>query len=470
MGAVMAITAIAVIGAAGQNGTSATALLRPGAAESAHSAARVTRPETPIKHIVVLDLENRSFDNVLGFWCKKEPGRCPAGGMPRRVKLSNGAAVRPTVDPDIVPNVVHTVKGQALAMNHGKMNGWDKIEGCHPDQSYACISGYEPRQEPNIISLANHFAISDRTFSMKDSPSWGGHIYVVAASLDGFTGMIPWREPGTPNGPGWGCDSGMTTEWLDPATHRIKDAPSCIPDPSLKLPNGGAYKPTPVPYEPTIMDRLNSAGLSWKIYGGKRGQRGYEWSICATFAECLYTRQDANLVMDKQVFADAKAGALPSFSVITPGGAYAGDSCHNFASNIACDNFVGQVASALMKGPEWHSTALFITWDDCGCFYDQVPPGRNPDGTQQGPRLPLMIVSPYAKPGYTDDTRVTFEGILAFVERTFNLAPLGVNDAQAYPFSNSFNYSQKPLQPVRMVHRALPVGEHIDLAELQDPS
>ena len=64
----------------------------------------------------------------------------------------------------------------------------------------------------------------------------------------------------------------------------------------------------------------------------------------------------------------------------------------------------------------------------------------------------------------------TFEGVLAFVEQTFKLAPLGVNDTQAYPFSDSFDYSQKPLKPVRMVHRALPKGEHIDLAELQDPT
>src|SRR5262249_3024896 len=380
MGAVLAISTIAVIGAAGQSGTTASALLRPSAAGGAHRAARTTRRETlikfgsPIRHIVGLDLENRSFDNVFGFWCTKKPGRCPAGGMPRRATLSDGSVFRPTVDPDIVPNVVHTVKGQVLAMNHGKMNGWEKIEGCHADQGYACISGYKRRQEPNIISLANHFAISDRTFSMKDSPSWGGHIYVVAASLDDFTGMIPWREPGAPKGPGWGCDSYMTTEWVNPATHQIKDVPSCIPDPSLELPNGGAYKPTPVAYEPTIMDRLDAAGLSWKIYGAKYNQSGYKWSICPTFAECVYTSQDANLAIDKRVFPDAKAGALPSFSVIPPGGVYASDSCHNGAPTVACDDFVGQVASALMKGPEWRSTALFVTWDDCGCFYDQVPP------------------------------------------------------------------------------------------------
>ena len=91
---------------------------------------------------------------------------------------------------------------------------------------------------------------------------------------------------------------------------------------------------------------------------------------------------------------------------------------------------------------------MFITWDDCGCFYDQVPPGTNPDGTPQGPRVPMIIVSPYAIPGFTDTTATTFAGILAYTEHTFGLAPLGVNDAGAYPFSNAFNYSQAPHKPV----------------------
>ena len=107
---------------------------------------------------------------------------------------------------------------------------------------------------------------------------------------------------------------------------------------------------------------------------------------------------------------------------------------------------------------------MFITWDDCGCFYDQVRPGANSDGTAQGPRVPLIIVSPYAKPGHTDTTATTFAGILAYTERTFGLSPLGVNDAAAYPFTNSFDYGQVPLKPVRMVHRPLPASaKHLQL-------
>jgi hypothetical protein len=91
-----------------------------------------------------------------------------------------------------------------------------------------------------------------------------------------------------------------------------------------------------------------------------------------------------------------------------------------------------------------------------------VPPGLNPDYTQRGPRVPLIIVSPYAKAGYTDTTATTSAGILAYTEQNFGLAPLGPNDERAYPFTNALNYSQTPLHPVRMVHRPLPASaKHI---------
>jgi hypothetical protein len=108
-----------------------------------------------------------------------------------------------------------------------------------------------------------------------------------------------------------------------------------------------------------------------------------------------------------------------------------GDSEHNGFSMTKGDNWLGQLASAVMNGPEWNSTAVFITWDDCGCFYDQVRPGTNPGGTPQGPRVPMVIVSPWVRTGYTDSTHTTFAGVLAFAEATFGLQSLGANDAGA---------------------------------------
>ena len=428
----------------------------------------------PIRHIVVLYLENHSFDDLLGYWCNHNPRRCPDGGMPSSVTLSNNTTVIPGLLPDIVPNVSHTVAGQRTAINGGKMDGWQNIPGCEPKTGYACIGGYTPAQVPNLAALAHRFAISDRTFSMANSPSWGGHLYAVMGSLDGFAGDNPRPAAGVTKGPGWGCDSKKIAQWKAPGG-ASKPVPSCIPDYSHGLPNGGAFKPTPVKHAPTIMDRLHAAGLSWRIYGEPMPPRhgspiaaGYGWDICPSFAECLFTKQKTNNVPSETFVRDARAGKLPNFAVVTPGGKNARFSEHNGFSMTAGDDWLGQVASAVMNGRQWRSTVLFITWDDCGCFYDQVPPGVNPDGTAQGPRTPLVIVSPYAKRSYTDRTATTFAGILAYTEHTFGLSPLSLNDAKAYPFSNAFNYRQAPLKPVRMINRPWPADAyHVNLKEAE---
>ncbi len=151
---------------------------------------------SPIKHVVVLYLENHSFDNVFGYWCDHNRRRCPDGGMPPSVTLADGTVVTPTVAPDTVPNASHDVEAQTAAVDGGKMDGWAKVFGCQASRKYACISGYKPSQIPNIITLAKDFAISDNTFSMANSPSWAGHLYAALASLDGFLGDLPVAASG----------------------------------------------------------------------------------------------------------------------------------------------------------------------------------------------------------------------------------------------------------------------------------
>ena len=431
---------------------------------------------SPIQHIVVLDLENHSFDSLLGFWCDASPGRCPLGGMPASVTLSNGTVVTPKTAPDVVPLVDHSVASQLAAMDGGAMDGWENIPskgagdpGCTAALGWQCLTGYQPSQVPNITSLATQFAISDDFFSMADSPSWGGHLYAVAGTADGFTGDNPTAPKGTKGKPGWGCDSYKVASriWGPPQ-------PSCVPDFALPVANGGAFRPTTVMYVPTIMDRLEAAGLTWHIYGQATPVPGitpYGWSVCPSFAECLDGPQHANLVDESQFFTDASQGTLPSFSLITAGGNSIGatDSCHNGFSMTACDNYVGQVASAVMNSPDWSSTALLITWDDFGGFYDQVYPGTNtnPDGTQEGPRLPLIAVSPFAAPASTDSTPASFASILAFTEHVFGLPPLEANDASAYPLSGMFNLGAPPHlgNRPRMVVRPIPKGDRIDWAQ-----
>jgi phospholipase C len=470
---VIASMATAAAGLAGL-AMASTASAQPVAGHAA--SARPIAGHTSTQRIVVLYLENHSFDNVLGFWCDAHPARCPDGGMPSLVKLSNNTIVRPRVSPDIVPKVSHSIGSQQRAINGGQMDGWHKIEGCTAGDNYACISGYKPAQVPNVARLANRFAISDRTFSMADSPSWGGHLYAVMGSLDGFKGQNPVPAAGVTPGKGWGCDSKLVTPWVSPSGH-VSKVPSCVPDFSLGLPNGGAFRHTPVKHAPTILDRLQRAGLSWRIYGQPTPPpsgtsptaRGYGWDICPSFATCLYTNRKANNVPSTSFIKNAKSGHLPSFAIITPGGTDARLSQHNGFSMTAGDDWIGQIASAVMQGPQWKSTVLFITWDDCGCFYDQVRPGINPDGTAQGPRTPLLIVSPFAKKGFTDRVPTTFAGILGFTEHIFGLKPLTVNDASAYAFAKAFNFRHPAFAPAHMVYRPWPPDAyHINMKEADD--
>ncbi len=410
------------------------------------AAARTDAPSRDvIKHIVVLYQENHSFDETLGDFCQLHGNRCD--GYVGGVRLKGGAVVAMRRSPDVVPNVWHDVQAQRTAIDGGSMDGWARVRGCHPSRSsYPCLTYYAPADIPNLAALASHFVVSDHTFSMADSPSWGGHLYAAAATLDHFTGDLPRAVPDVARGPGWGCNSNRVANWVDPATHKLSAEPSCIPArPGELNPHtfkfNGAFRSTRVSWVPTIFDRLHAKGLSWKIY-----RTSWAWSICPSFADCYYRSQRNNVVSTRKFKADIHAGRLPSFSVVLPNGPQGATSQHNQTSMRVGDNWIGEVLNALEHGSQWSSTAVFITYDDCGCFYDHVPPGRNPDGTQQGIRVPMVIVSPYARRGYTDSHPATFASILRFTEETFGLQGLSPNDRRAYDYAHAFNFSAPPSQ------------------------
>src|SRR5262249_31363617 len=151
---------------------------------------------------------------------------------------------------------------------------------------YRCIGGYTGAQVPNLVALANQFAISDPTFSMANNPSRGGHLYAGMASTDGFIGDKPNPAPRVKAGPRWCCDSHRLPPWISPRGV-TKLVPSCTPARTLGLPNGGAFRSPPVKHAPPILDRLQAAGFSWRIYGepkppGSGGPTGggYGWDIC----------------------------------------------------------------------------------------------------------------------------------------------------------------------------------------------
>ena len=447
---VLLAVATAVLGVAMSSGAGAD---RMAAAAGLSPAARTFA--TPIRHVVVLYEENHSFDNVLGALCVADH-RC-AGATTG--KLSDGTTIPLATASDIVPAVSHTDHGQTAAIDGGRMDGFSTITGCTQPTGYACYSQFQPAQIPAVAALARRFVIADRTFESSAMPSWGSHLDLVAATLDGFTGDNPVASTtGHPLGPGWGCDSFRDALWRS-ASGKIL-VPSCIPTRA----GLGPYRSTPVKWVPTIMDRLSHGGYSWKLYAPGPSQTGtpYGWAICPTFADCLDTSQSTHVVASSQVITDAAAGRLPNFSIVTPENDV---SQHNDFSMMQGDNWIGQIVNSIMNGPDWNTTAIFITWDDCGCFYDHVAP---PAGL--GIRLPMIIVSPYARAATTDHMVASLQSLLAYTERAFNLAPLASGDRNAYAYANSFDYTQTPIAPIRLNAAPVPLTSRVYPIDHQPPA
>jgi phospholipase C len=199
----------------------------------------------------------------------------------------------------------------------------------------------------------------------------------------------------------------------------------------------------------TLGDRLTAAGISWKYYAPKRGESGYQWSAYDAISHIRNTSLwDEHIRPEKEFLEDAKAGRLPAVSWLVTGRS----SEHPPMSTCMGENWTVEQMNALMNGPDWDSSAVFITWDDFGGFYDHVPPPKV-DGYGYGPRVPLLIISPYARSGHVSHTMYELSSFLKFVEDRFDLQALTERDTKADSMIDAFRFDQKPLPPLILKQR-----------------
>jgi phospholipase C len=153
-----------------------------------------------------------------------------------------------------------------------------------------------------------------------------------------------------------------------------------------------------------------------------------------------------------QFLQDAQSGQLPAVSwLITP---YPGSE-HPPNSTCAGDNQTAEFINAIMQGPAWNSTAIFVTYDDFGGFYDHVtPPQLDQNGL--GPRVPLLIISPFARPGYISHTLSEHASMLKFIETRYHLHSLTARDASASNLLDSFDFNQRPQPPLILQEHPCP--------------
>jgi len=381
-----------------------------------------------IKHVVFIMKENRSFDHYFG----KFPG---ADGVTSGV-ISTGQSIPLWRAPDIMfHDEDHQWQGAHIAYDGGKMDLFDINNNSNVNGDFEAYTQMTKDDIPNYWAYATKFVLSDHTFQSTYSPTFSNHLYWIAATGDG-TITIPF-----PNAQGvWGCDSAppVRVSQMD-AWGAIFNVRPCF-DPRTMADTFNNNQPQPI---------------TWKYYAPPAFP-GYAFSAYDYVKHIRYSNYwTSNVVNATQFVTDALAGNLPQVSWIVVGK----DSEHPPGSTCAGENWTVEQINAIMQGPseQWDSTAIFITWDEYGGFYDHVPPTQI-DQWGPGFRVPMIIISPYAISGKVSHTTYEFSSVLKFIEKVYGLPSLTHRDNDANDMSDAFNFNQNPLPPFPLPLRACPVA------------
>jgi phospholipase C len=384
---------------------------------------------TPIKRVIYVMLENRSFNNLFG----KFPG---VTGTTTGVEYGNEKPLIPC--PDWLPgDLPHDRAAYLNCVNGGKLDGFGTgIYG----STYAYTQFDEP-QIPNYWLWAKEYAISDNFFASAAGPSYGNHYYFIAGQSGGVIDNpenIETRVDGDKKYKSWGCDA-----IGDDVFVFVKDDQGNL----TKHDTCFTFK--------TVGEQLSEIDVDWAYYSAVPGQVGYFWNAYNGIANVFHTDMWHEHVrpVDRLV-QDIEAGSLPPVTWVTPRFEL---SDHPPFSTGHSHNWITDIVNAVMKSPEWEHTAIFLTWDEWGGFYDPVmPPELDPVGL--GIRVPLLTISPYTRRGVIDDELGEFSTPLRFIADNWGLDYLTPRIANTHNFEHVFDFSKKPRPPVLGKKRAPAYG------------
>jgi phospholipase C len=356
-----------------------------------------------IQHTVFIIKENRTFDHYFGLFPGVDGATRGAVSSGRTIPLNH------VFDPPQLDNLCNSWDCAVEAFNGGRMDKFDLIDG-------GTLNGYTQLKEqdiPNYWAYAHHFTLADRYFTSVHGPSLPNWLFAIAAQSGGVI------DDGS-GGAGALCD-GTPAELVT-----VIDS------------SGNRTTMSPCFSFPTLADKLETAGVSWKYYGTgpnvfstiRSIRNGSAWQ--------------KNFVPEAQFVLDAGAGQLPSVSWLAT--TEEADE-HPPESPCPGENWTVKILNAVMQGPDWNFTVVFITWDDFGGLYDHVAPPQL-DQFGLGPRVPLLIISPYPRPGHVSHTVYDHSSILKFAETRYGLSPLTSRDAAASNMLDSFDFTQPPLPPL----------------------
>ncbi len=405
-----------------------------------------------IKHVIVIMQENRSFDTYFGTY----PG---ADGIPMQNGQPtscvpdpvNGGCVKPFVDHnDRNGGGPHLAAAATADIDSGRMDGFVKEaefgkKGCTDPTNPACVQaanakgaqvmGYHTQSDiPNYWTYARDFVLHDHMFENVATWSLPMHLAMVS---------------------GWSAECASSANPM-----------SCTSN--LQAQVWGKTHTTPYAWT-DITYLLHKNHVSWGYYlddgaattGFGANNKGvpYIWNVLPGFTDLQETGQSGNIQNLTNFFTKAQSGTLPAVSWVMP---QVADSEHPPALVSRGQSYVTSIINAVMKSKDWKSSAIFLSWDDWGGFYDNVkPPAVDANG--YGLRVPSIVISPYARKGYIDHQTLSHDAYLKFIEDDFmkgqRLDPatdgrpdsrpdVRENVAQLGNLVNDFNFKQKPRAPV----------------------
>ena len=381
-----------------------------------------------ITHVVYILQENRSFDNLFQGY----PGAdtVPSG------KESSGKTIR--LRPASLASsyiLTHSAESMFAACDGtGKLPGTGcRMDGFDNEQSIGGPKNpqyvYVPHQESKpYFDIAREGVLADRMFPSQLDLSFAAHQYAIAAQA-AWSVDLPSND--------WGCTGGKTDTVATITKQRTVDGPRVRP----------CFDYT------TLGDELDAAKLTWRFYasayGSKSSGDAAYWSSYQAVRHIYYGPDWKNDVASPnwKFITDVRAGKLANFTWITP---VCTDSDHVSCGGGYGPSWVAALVNAVGTSKFWDSTAIFVMWDDWGGLYDHVPPpyaGR--DGL--GIRVPLLILSPYARANRVSHVQYETASILRFAEDLYGLPRMAEADRRAAsPAGDCFDFAQAPRKFVKI--------------------
>jgi phospholipase C len=362
---------------------------------------------TPIQHIITVMQQNHTFDNYFGTY----PG---VDGIPSNTCMpfnpldEKKTCIKPFhIGTYPLIDMKHTSRTFDFQFNKGRMNGFvDAIQRANQDGKLS-MAYYNGDDLGYYWNLADEFVLFDRYFSSAHAGSIPNRMFAVAG------------VPGVVN--------------------------NAIPDKGF-----GDL--------PTIFDRLQESGISWKFYVNNydpklnyRSAKGLnylppqvQWMPLLGFDRFIDNPELSSHIVDlNEYYTDLQNGTLPAVSYVLLLGATE----HPWSDPGLGQKEMKIMIQALMQSDAWQSSAFMITYDESGSWYDHVPPPQI-DKYGYGFRVPALLVSPYARRGYIDSTQLDHTSILKFIEDNWGVRPLAERDAKANNIISGLDFSQPPRDPV----------------------